>query len=274
MIHVEAHHVHILHEAEVISVHPQIAPVGVHDVPGQLGHFQRLFQHRVHRVGGSAQEVGEVLLHILAVHLTGSGSHVLAGSQSLGAQVKESLHRGPASGNQPLHLVGKGLTAAGQGGVNGGFAIAGGGDNPEIIRHHVPGNVQPVVVDDGEPAAAGIILAAKLAQLMKGGLKLKAASAEAGGHAARQVVLLHQQGLFPGQSQAAGRGQPAVSGADNNGVKSWHNDSSLHCIVVLPILLIKSVYSSPDEFVNYFTFFPRKISVFSNSQLDRRAKCW
>ena len=176
-----------------------------------------------------------MLLHVLAVHLAGGAGHVLAGGQGFSPQVEEGFHRGPAAGNQPLHLVGKGLAAAGEGGVNVGLAVAGGGNDPEVVRHHVPGNVQPVVIDNGEPAAAGIVLAAKLTQLVECRLKLKAASAEAGGHAARQIVLLHQQGLFPGQGQPAGCGQTAVSGADDNGVKFWHINSSLQCCGITSI---------------------------------------
>ena len=46
-----------------------------------------------------------------------------------------------------------------------------------------------------------------------------------------------------------------------------------YSVVVLPILLIKQVYSSFNEIVNYFTYKGRKISVFGNAILDNRANC-
>ena len=221
VVHVEAHHVHILHEAEVIRVHPQIAPVGVHDVPGQFRHFQRLFQHRVHRVGGGAQEVGVFLLHQLGIRVSAGGGHVLAGGQGLGAQVKEFFHRLAAAGHIFLHFVDEVFPAAGQGGVDG-TAVSGSGDHAEVIRHHVPVDIQPKLVHDGLAAAAGIFRAAELTQLVQRCFKLKAAPPEAGGHAAREIVLLDEQRFFTGLGQPARGCQSAVARSDHNGIKFRH----------------------------------------------------
>ena len=235
VVDIQAHHVYILHEGQMVRVHAQIAPVGVHDVLGLIGHFQG-FQDPVHRIGGGAQEVGVLLLHQLGIRVSAGGGHVLAGGQGLGAQVKELLHGLTAARHILLHFIDEIFPAAGQGGVDG-AAVPGGGDHAEVVRHHVPVDVQPELVHDGLAASAGVFRAAELAQLVQRCFKFKAAPPEAGGHAAREIVLLDEQRFFTGLGQPARGCQSAVARSDHNGIKFRHKLfllSSLFCYVALP----------------------------------------
>ncbi len=210
----------------MVAVHAQIAPVGGHDVLGKVWHFQRP-EHPVHRIRRRAQEAAVLLLENLWVHLALGVGHVDAGGPGLLRQLEEVPHGPLAAGHQLLHLFDEVLLAAGQGGVQV-TAVPGGGDDAEIVGHLEPAYVQPKVLLQHIADGRGVFLAAQLAHLMQGRLKLEPAAPEAGGHAAGQVVPLDEQRFFAGLRQSAGRAEAAVAGPDHDRVVLRHDDSSSH----------------------------------------------
>ena len=204
----------IVQKAHPVAVHPQIAPVGVEDIPGAGRHFQR-FQHLVHRITARFDKVGEVFLHILrvgvAVHRVGIGlgiAHFLA-------QFKEFGHGAAGTGHILLHLVDEGLHSKGHLAI----VLFVGGD--EVIGF---GNAHPVdlvlhpQVPEQSADIAGLLRGTEIVELVEAGLKLKPAPLEAGGKSAGQVVLFQHQAGTPRLQHPDCGSQSAVAGADNHHV--------------------------------------------------------
>lgn len=177
VVDVQPEHVHVLQKGEVVHIHAEIAPVGPHDVLRELRHFHGA-EHLVHRIAAETQEVGEVLLHVFRVGLSRDAERIVARLVELGAEIKKVLDRLAAAGDEPLHFVDKFLHGAGKRRIDVGLAVGGGGDHTEVVRYHVPRDIQPELLTRFA-AAAGIFLAAPFADLVQRGLKLKASPAEA-----------------------------------------------------------------------------------------------
>ena len=180
-----------------------------------------------------------MLLHVLGVGLSRNAERVVARGVELRAEVEKGLDRFAAARDEALHLINVFLDRAGKRGVDVRLAVGGGGDDAEVVRHHVPRDVEAELLA-GPAAAAGILLRAPLAYLVQRRFKFKAPSAEAGSAAAGQIVPLYQQRLFPALSHPAGRGKAAVARADDYGIIFSHSLILLICChvymsgVVLP----------------------------------------
>ena len=216
----------------MIHVHAEIAPVGAHDVLRELRHFH-CAEHLVHRIAAETQEVGEVLLHVLRIGLSRNAERVVARLVELGAEVKKVLDRLAAAGDEPLHFVYEFLHGAGERRVDVGLAVRRGGDDAEVVRHHVPRDIQPILLARFA-AAAGILFAAPFADLVQRGFKLKAPPAEARSAAARKVVPLDKKRLFAALRHPAGRRETAVARADDYGIVFLHGLVLLQCFRARP----------------------------------------
>ena len=161
----------------MVRVHAEIAPVGVHDVLRKLRHLHRL-ENAVYGIAAQAQEVGEMLLHILGVGLAADAERVVACLVKLRAEVKQILYALAAAGDKPLHLIDILLYGAGQGRVDMRLAVGGGRYDAEVVRHHMPGDIQTKFLA-GLAAATGVFLCAPFAYLVQGCFKFKASAAEA-----------------------------------------------------------------------------------------------
>ena len=197
----------VVQKAHAVAVHAQIAPVGVEDVLGFGGHPQGV-QHFVHRVAAGLDEVGEGLLHVggvgVAVHRVGVG----LGVPHLVAQGKEIRHGPAGPGHILLHLVDEGLLAEGHHAVVffvGGDEVIGLGDaHPVDLVLHAQ-------VAEQLAHIAGLFRRAEVVQFVQAGLKFKAPPLEAGGKAAGQVVLFHQQAGISRLQNADGGHQSTVA---------------------------------------------------------------
>ncbi len=199
----------------MVHIHAEIAPVGPHDVLRELRHFHGA-EHLVHRVAAETQEVGEVLLHVFRVGLSRNAERIVARLVELGAEIKKVLDRLAAAGDEPLHFVDKFLHGAGKRRIDVGLAVGGGGDHAEVVRYHVPRDIQPELLTRFA-AAAGIFLAAPFADLMQRGLKLKASPAEAQ-RSRPEGCAARQEASFAALRHPAGRRETAVARADDYGI--------------------------------------------------------
>ena len=204
----------------MIHIHAEIAPVGTHDVLRELRHFHGA-EHLVHRIASETQEVGEVLLHVFRVGLSRDAERIVARLVELGAEIKKVLDRLAAAGDKALHFVHEFLHGAGERRVDVRLSVGRGGDDTEVVRNHVPRDIQPELLARFA-AAAGILFAAPFADLVQRGLKLKAPPAEARSAAARKVMPLDKKRLFAALRHPAGRRETAVARADDYGIVFLH----------------------------------------------------
>ena len=204
----------VVQKAQPVAVHTQIAPVGIEDIPGRLGHFEG-FQHLIHRVAARLDEVGEMGLHIVrigvAVHRVGVG----LGVPHLVAELEEFRHGFAGARHILLHPVDEGLHAEGHLAVIfliGGDQVVGLGDaDPvDLVLH-------PQLPEEGADIT-GFGGRTKVVELVQAGLELEAAPLEAGGKAAGQIVLFQQQAGIAPLQHTDGGGQTAVAGADDHHV--------------------------------------------------------
>ena len=137
--------------------------------------------------------------------------------------------------------VDEGLDAAGHRDVHG-AAVAVGGDAAEAVPHLDEIGLDAVSVHH-VAQVAGIIRRAVVAQLVQGGVDLKAAAHEAGGGAAGEIVLLDQQGLQADKLTLQRRGHAGVAGADHDDIVFGH--MCIPPFSLLPVLNRQSGFSGP-----------------------------
>ena len=229
--HILVRHHHRAQRRHPVAVHPGIRPVAVDYIYRALRYFQR-FQHRVGGVGDRAQEVREVLHHILGVRVPRCLADIHQRRRVLIAEGEEILHGFSAPGNVILHLVDVCLPPRRHGNIEL-IAVLIGCDVAVYVVNSVPRNVQPEGVFQQLPGLAGVLLAAPVAQLVQCDLKLKAPAPEARGHSSRKIVLLDEQGLFPRLCKLARRAHTAVPGTDDNCVILLHDFSPFYFRVCL-----------------------------------------
>ena len=182
-----------------------------------------------------------MLLHVFRVGLSRDAERIVARLVELGAEIKKVLDRLAAAGDKALHFVHEFLHGAGERRVDVRLSVGRGGDDTEVVRNHVPRDIQPELLARFA-AAAGILFAAPFADLVQRGLKLKAPPAEARSAAARKVMPLDKKRLFAALRHPAGRRETAVARADDYGIVF------LHGLVLLTYFRVCAFVVLPRDF--------------------------
>ena len=220
-------------EGQMLHIHAQIRPVGGQDVLALLRQFQGV-KHLLGAVSAGAEHVGILFLQHVGIGMAGRGGDISDTVQNLLKQLKELFHLGAAAGDFNFHLIDEGLDGRRHRHIQH-LAVTALGDDAEAVRHANPIHLNAVEIHNIADIT-GIIQRTDVAQFVERRLDFKAASAEAGGAATGEIMLLNQQDFLACHCCLDRRGQTSITCTNDDHIVFRHRYASLKIyLVVKPI---------------------------------------